>query len=85
MVLLPVAYAGNVHRLLEMSIYDVQLLVLVLILSLSAGFLIMAERARNSWLEAANLVCAAVIFCVGFYVALFTHQYRWRHLIFRTG
>ncbi|MGP5326423.1 TRAP transporter permease [Vreelandella titanicae] len=71
MVLLPVAYAGNVHRLLEMSIYDVQLLVLVLILSLSAGFLIMAERARNSWLEAANLVCAAVIFCVGFYVALF--------------
>lgn len=70
MVLLPVCYAANVQRLLNISIYDMQLLVLVLAMSLSAGFLIMAERAPRQWLLAADLVCAIVTLGVGCYIAV---------------
>ena len=71
MVLLPVAYAGNIHQLLNISVYDVQLLALVLTLALSTGFLIMAEHTQKRLLKAADFACAALTFCVGLYVSLY--------------
>lgn len=71
MVLLPVAYAGNMHQLLNISVYDVQLLALVLTLALSAGFLIMAEHSQKRLLKITDFVCAALTFCVGLYVSLY--------------
>lgn len=69
-VVLAVAYAGDVHRYLGASVYDVQLLVGALTLALTASFLRIAYKAEASWLKLLNFVSAIVTFAVGAYVSL---------------
>lgn len=70
LVLLPVLYACNAHRLLNISVYDMQLLVLVLSIALSAGFLSMASRTRHYWVKVTDIICCVVTLSVGAYVAI---------------
>lgn len=68
-VSLSIAYAGDVHRYLGASIYDVQLLAAGLTLALTAGFLTMAREADGRVLAILNLVAAALTLVAGLLLA----------------
>lgn len=69
-VLLSIAYAGDIHRYLGLSIYDAQLLAAGLTLALTTGFLAIARRAAGGMLCVLALMAAAVTFGVGGYLSV---------------
>ncbi|MCE7029969.1 TRAP transporter permease [Jiella avicenniae] len=69
-VLLSVAYAGDLHRYMGLSIYDAQILAAGLTLALTTGFLAVARRSTGRVIRALALVAALVTFGVGTYLSL---------------
>ncbi|WEX10888.1 TRAP transporter fused permease subunit [Chelativorans sp. AA-79] len=68
-VLLSIAYAGDIHRYVGLSIYDAQLLAAGLTLALTTGFLAIARRATGQMLCVLALIAAAVTFGAGAYLS----------------
>lgn len=70
-VLLPVAYAGDLYRTLGISLYDAQILVMVLACALVSGFMMIAERTRHPVIGLSSVIGAIATLGVGSYIALY--------------
>jgi len=68
-VLISIAYAGDIHRYFGLSIYDAQLLAAGLTLALTAGFLAIARRATGQVFCFLASLAAAITFGVGAYLS----------------